>query len=182
MDNTAQTYTQLLTEIEALCQRLDALTKAEETAHTAIAEQQCTLEELQVAEEELRQQNDELLAARQAVEAEHVRYQTLFDLAPDGYLVTDANGIIQEANRAAVALLAVSQEELIRKPCILFVAEEDRSAFHMQLLRLRQVQRVQDWELRLSPRAARPALPALQSLSGSIPRSSRLRYTGSFVT
>jgi len=38
--------------------------------------------------EDLRVQNEELAAARQAVETERQRYQELFDFAPDGYLVT----------------------------------------------------------------------------------------------
>jgi PAS domain-containing protein len=58
-----------------------------------------TLEELQAAGEELCQQNEELAAACQAAEEECRYYQGLFDLAPHGYLVTDANGIIREANR-----------------------------------------------------------------------------------
>lgn len=48
---------------------------------------QITLEELSVAEEELRQQNEEL-------EAERQRYKDLFEFAPDSYLVTDINGTI----------------------------------------------------------------------------------------
>src|SRR5947208_3346335 len=69
----------------------------------AVQELQHALEELQVAQEELLQQNEELALSRQAVEAECQRYQELFDFAPDGYLVTDAEGTIQEANHAAAA-------------------------------------------------------------------------------
>jgi DNA-binding response OmpR family regulator len=60
-----------------------------------------TLEELHVHEEELRQQNDELAGAREAIEVERQRYQELFEFAPDGYVVTDAHGGIQAVNRAA---------------------------------------------------------------------------------
>ncbi|HEV7516178.1 MAG TPA: PAS domain-containing protein, partial [Thermoanaerobaculia bacterium] len=67
---------------------------------------QDALEEVQVAEEELRSQNEELLLTRQAIEAERLRYAQLFELAPDAYLVTDAGGRIAEANRAAAELLA----------------------------------------------------------------------------
>jgi len=39
----------------------------------------------------------------QLVELE--RYQELFDFAPDGYFVTNASGVITEANRAAMLML-----------------------------------------------------------------------------
>jgi PAS domain-containing protein len=55
------------------------------------------LEEMHVAEEEQHQQHEALAAARLTAEAERQRYQEIFDFAPDGYLVTDADGIIQEA-------------------------------------------------------------------------------------
>ncbi|HEY7493097.1 MAG TPA: ATP-binding protein [Candidatus Tectomicrobia bacterium] len=150
MADAPQTITQLLREIDALRQRLEALAVTDATVHDAIEVQQSTLEELQATEEELRQQNDELLVARQTVEAERERYEALFDLAPDGYLVTNAAGIIQEANRAAAALLGSSQEEMTGKPLLVYVTQEDAQSFHTQLSHLTRVQRIHDWELRLS--------------------------------
>lgn len=60
------------------------------------------LEELSIAEEELRQQNEMLIAAQSEIEAERQRYQELFEFAPDAYLITDLYGIIREANRVAL--------------------------------------------------------------------------------
>lgn len=111
-----------------------------------------SLEELQMAEEELRQQNEELVAARQTVEAERQRYQELFEFAPDSYLVTDAEGVIQEANRAAAGLLSVSQKFLVGKPLVVFVVKQQRQSFHSELTRLRQVEGVKNWEVPLCPR------------------------------
>ncbi len=115
-----------------------------------------TLEELQVIEEELRQQNEELAIALETAELEHQRYQDLFDLAPDAYLVTDVVGIIKEANYVAAALLSVRQKFLVGKPFILFIAESDRQTFMKQLASLQQVQ---DWEVDLQPRRS-TAFPA----------------------
>jgi PAS domain S-box-containing protein len=115
------------------------------------------LEELHVASEELRQQNEELLASRQAIEAERQRYQDLFDSAPEGYLVTDLNGIIQEANHAATAALDLDQDFLVGKPLLVFVAEEDRRMFHDRLAELRtDPGTVQDLEIGLQPRHGTP--------------------------
>ncbi|MEH2229122.1 MAG: PAS domain S-box protein [Nostoc sp.] len=115
-----------------------------------------TLEKLQVIEEELRQQNEELAIARETAELEHQRYQDLFDLAPDAYLVTDVAGIIKEANYVAAALLSVRQKFLVGKPFILFIAESGRQTFMKQLASLQQVQ---DWEVDLQPRRS-TAFPA----------------------
>ena len=41
-----------------------------------------TLEEMRVAEEEIRQQNEELVETRLSSEAQRQRYQDLFDFAP----------------------------------------------------------------------------------------------------
>jgi PAS domain-containing protein len=79
--------------------------RPQEQPPTNWEELQASLEELQIAEEELQQQQEELAASRYLVEAERQRYQELFNFAPDGYLVTDAHGVIQEANRAAAVLL-----------------------------------------------------------------------------
>src|SRR5215475_684558 len=117
-----------------------------EDLHTA-------LEELHVAEEEQYQQNEALAAAHLTAEVERQRYQELFDFAPVGYLVTDADGMIQEANRAGAALLGVPQPHLLDKSLTDFIAEEERPTFSALLPRLRQLEGMQDWEIRLQPRA-----------------------------
>ena len=55
-----------------------------------------TLEELQIAEEELRKQNEQLILAREITEAERQRYQNLFHFAPNGYELVIANERLQQ--------------------------------------------------------------------------------------
>ena len=112
-----------------------------------------TLEELQIAEEELRQQNEQLIFSREITEAERLRYQNLFEFAPDGYFVTDNLGIIQEANQAASSLLSVSQKALIGKPLVVYIAQKYRFDF---VSRLRKLQNLQEWEMYLRPRQGSP--------------------------
>ncbi|MBE8989633.1 PAS domain S-box protein [Nostoc sp. LEGE 12450] len=112
-----------------------------------------TLEELQVVEEELRQQNEELAIARETAELERRRYQDLFNLAPNAYLVTDVAGIIKDANYVTAALLSVRQNYLVGKPFILFIAEPNRKTFMKKLTNLQQVQ---DWEVELQSRGGTP--------------------------
>ncbi|MGH8070339.1 MAG: ATP-binding protein [Candidatus Entotheonellia bacterium] len=122
---------------------------------------QITLEELQVADEELRQQNEELAMARQIAEVERQRYQELFDFAPDAYLVTDTAVIVQAANHAAAALLAVAQHRLRGKPLIVFVDPAEQRAFYDHLAHLSQCGGVSTWEMRLRPRQGDPLYVAV---------------------
>jgi PAS domain S-box-containing protein len=118
----------------------------------AIEELRTALEELRVAEEELREQNEQLTTANQQVAIERQRYQELFDFAPDGYLVTNTEGKILEANRAAAALLNLSKSFLIGKPLINFIPEQERRAFRTQLIQLSDKERMQEWEICLQQR------------------------------
>lgn len=117
-----------------------------------LKELQMALEQLQVAEEELHQQNQELGASRLLAEAEQRRYQQLFEFAPDGYLVTDLYGIVQEANKAASALFKIPQHFLSGKPLISFVPEEHRRGFRALLNQLSIIERIQEWEIPLQKR------------------------------
>lgn len=128
----------LYTEIEQVrCQTQNNLRLWVEAQSAEIMqinqELQLALEELQGVEEELREQNQELIVARELIELERQRYQDLFEFAPDGYLVTDTAGIIQEANQAAAILLAVRPKYLVNKPLILFIPHQDRQTFTIRL-------------------------------------------------
>ncbi|OGG43995.1 MAG: hypothetical protein A3F84_15430 [Candidatus Handelsmanbacteria bacterium RIFCSPLOWO2_12_FULL_64_10] len=116
---------------------------------------QSTVEELHVADEELRLQNEEMMETRRALEVERQRYLDLFDFAPDGYIETDLEGVIREANRAAAILLRVRKDFLAGKPLAVFIPDGGIKAFHDRLARLREQEeeeRVQHYELRLRPR------------------------------
>lgn len=117
-----------------------------------LEELQVALEELQVAEEELCSQNVALLESQQIIEQERQRYQELFEFAPDGYLVTDKFGTVQEVNRAAASLLNLAQKHLIGKPLVSFVPSERRANFRALLNQFTRLDRVQEWELTLQPR------------------------------
>lgn len=119
------------------------------------------LEELTVADEELRLQNEELAKAREAVERERQRYQDLFESAPDSYLVTSPEGLIQEANRAAGTIMGVSPMFLVGKPIVNFIPQSERRAFRLKLLQLAHMDRLQDWTVLLQPRNGMPFYAAL---------------------
>lgn len=108
-------------------------------------------ERLQLAVNELQQQHKELAIKQELLEAQRQHYQAMFDLAPDGYLLTDASGKIEAANLAAAKMLKVSPQFLVGKQLFLFVAEEQRQEFYAQLMQLQQAQQeMQEWTVRLA--------------------------------
>jgi len=94
------------------------------------------LHELQVTADELREQNEALTAAEIQVASERTRYRRLFDFSPDGYFVTDAHGVIREANRMGGTLLGRPSEWLVGKPLAVFVPIRERARFRLLLTRL----------------------------------------------
>ncbi len=144
-------------QIEAIRQRLDELIRRPDgrsarqkaAAVTAWEELSAALEDAGTIGEELRRQNEEMAATCTALEAERQHYQQLFDLAPDGYAVTDGEGVIQEANRALASLLHARQTSLVGERLADFVAPEEREAFDAWLaqLRDRKVDKVPYWVL-----------------------------------
>lgn len=110
-------------------------------------EMQTSLEAAKVVEEELFRQNQQAIAQYQ-------HYYDLFQSSPDAYLVTDADGVILEANRAIATLLNVPQNYLPGKPLAVYIAQIDRQSFRTLLNQLPFVNDVQNWEINLCPRHA----------------------------
>lgn len=91
----------LTEQVQRAFSRLEGLSKYDlpspELTSKLLSELNAALHELQATAAELLRQNEEMAASRHTLEEERCRYQELFDFAPDGYLVTDMEGIILEA-------------------------------------------------------------------------------------
>jgi PAS domain S-box-containing protein len=143
-------------QIEAVYQRALLLRQyavessgSPELLDKALQELYFVLEELKTSQDELHLQNQALIATQQTVRLEQQRYQTLFELAPNGYLLTDLQGNIHQANHyAATLLLCTPQEYLINRPLLVFVYEPDRPHFQAQLANLKPNR---PWEVTLKP-------------------------------
>ncbi|MGJ3253106.1 MAG: hybrid sensor histidine kinase/response regulator [Elainellaceae cyanobacterium] len=125
-----------------------------ESLDNALQQLAIALEELHVFSEELQEQHQELETAYQTIEFERRQYQDLFELAPDGYLVTDVKGTIQEANQMATELLNYGRETLVGKPLAVVVAQPDSQAFYTTLKQVASSDRIHRCELRLRPHQA----------------------------
>jgi PAS domain S-box-containing protein len=84
------------------------------------------LDALQAAHQRLQEAQEELRATQAITEGQH-RYQELFELAPDGYVVTNRHGRIREANSEAARILNVPPHYLIDKPLTVYVDSSTRS-------------------------------------------------------
>lgn len=120
-----------------LTQALDELTNA--------------LEEVQVLSEELSEQYIHLQAAQASLTTERQQYFELFELAPDGYIVTDTKGIIQQINQVATTLLNRHQRSPIGKPLAVMIHPADIHGFYTLLSRLQQGEAFRNVSLRLQP-------------------------------
>jgi len=106
-----------------------------------------SLEELKVAEEELRVQNNALEAQRAAVDERVRHYRQLFLFSPAPTFVTDLYGTIQEANLAAAELFRREASHLDGKPLVTLLASEYREEFRRQLTRMPAGDGIRDWRL-----------------------------------
>ena len=144
----------------------------------AQTELESNMQELQVIEEELRNNNELLVEAQKILDTERQRYQDLFDFAPDGYLVTDGNGLILEANQFASQLLVIPHHSLIGKPLLVFIASDDHPSFHHLLSTFKLQHAVQSKELRLLPRKGEEVSVAVTIASAKDPtEKDTLRWT-----
>lgn len=113
-------------------------------------------------EAELRVQAETLVEARAAAELQQQRYQQLFELAPDSYIVTNLEGIIKMANRVAARMLNIEAHYLAHKPLAIYIMPDERTFFRKQLNLLREGT-VERWETNLRPRDL-PALNVMMSV------------------
>lgn len=111
------------------------------------------LEVLQKSQEDLRQQLADLRAAQENLTTERDYYRDLFQGAPEGYLVSDLQGTIQEANQAAGILLGIDPPALIQQSIVDLVAVADRPAFQTCLS---QRHWPYPWTIRLQPNQGNP--------------------------
>lgn len=107
-----------------------------------------SLEELKVAEEELRDQGDRLATQQAAMDDAVQHYRRLFQQAPLPIILTDRYGTIQDANAAAANLLRRDAHYLHRKPLATLVEVPARETFRDQLGMMAEDQ-PKEWHLQL---------------------------------
>lgn len=115
-----------LTEIEIL-DKASLLAAKETVSNTRL------LHELQVHQVELEMQQKELISSRNLAEASADKFESLYDLAPVGYISLDKNGHISQLNLTAAKMLATSRKTAKGKRLAAFLTQESLPAFNLQL-------------------------------------------------
>ncbi|RJP75258.1 MAG: PAS domain S-box protein [Candidatus Zixiibacteriota bacterium] len=144
------------------------------------------LQELEASSPDLHRHDGELAAARAALEEERRRYLELFEFAPAGYLVTDAEGAIQEANRRLGALFNLPPSQLTGRDLADFVCAGDRQRFQERVQGLAQGRetQVRDWDLSLCGHGGRVffGMISVERINGADGHPSGLRWVVQDVT
>ena len=110
--------------------------------------------ELEGARHDLAQQNKQLEASQQKLEFERRRYQELFDFAPDGYVVTDLDGKIRDANSAICRMCRQSLDLMVHNPLFHLFSNEDSESLSRVMDQSRRglTNKVESIEAMLRPR------------------------------
>jgi diguanylate cyclase (GGDEF)-like protein/PAS domain S-box-containing protein len=148
-------------DIMTLHQQAEEQPTSAELLDVALQDMDTLLEELQTAYEEIDRQKQALAYSYQKIEVERYRFQELFNFAPDGYLVTNARGVIQQANMASAALLGIDQKFLVGKPLSVFFSTQHYSVIYTTLERLADPEGPDDsplqaWETQICPHGGSP--------------------------
>jgi PAS domain S-box-containing protein len=103
------------------------------------------IHEIRVIQAELELQNEDVSASRIAAESAqenleelYLKYASLFDFAPNGYLTFDRNGAILELNLAAAAAFNAPRDSLIGRGITDFIHQDDRDGFDYQIRNCRR--------------------------------------------
>ncbi|HLP89691.1 MAG TPA: helix-turn-helix domain-containing protein [Nostocaceae cyanobacterium] len=141
-----------LQKAEALHQSLTELYETANVLHwiptdllpQAFRELYTTSKMVQLAIKELYEQNEQLIQTRHLLETELKYYQHLFEFAPDAYLLTNQQGIIQTANHATSRLLNIPQDSLIGNLLLNYITIEERALFFHELNQICQAQKMRE--------------------------------------
>jgi PAS domain S-box-containing protein len=118
-------------ELLAEASRLEALLSQSKDCELA-------MHELEVFREEIRQQHEELVRAREALESSRDRYADLYDFAPVAYVTLSGAGVIEEMNLTAAELLRMDRARTEGRPFLTHVAPAARRTFLEHMRRCRE--------------------------------------------
>ena len=102
----------------------------EPTCQCGTTEEQKLIYELQVHQIELQLQNEELVIARETADKLRKQYQTLFDVAPVGYLVLSRDSTILQCNHRAAQIFDSTEEDLTGKRLGAFLDQKGLAVFN----------------------------------------------------
>jgi PAS domain S-box-containing protein len=125
------------------------------------------IHELQVYQEELKMQNEELVAAKKlAVDNAASKYAQLYDFAPSGYFTLDRNGKIIMLNLSGALLLGKERSFLIENHFDYYISNGSKQVFNLFLDKVFISKRKETCEIVLSLRDHQPVYVLLSAIVG----------------
>lgn len=95
-------------------------------------------EQLSIYHQELEFQNDELRRIHQHMERNQKIFQSIFDEAPIGYIVTDEEGIIHKVNETMLTSLKRDVSDFLRQPLSSLISPNSQDQFYFLMKDLRE--------------------------------------------
>jgi two-component system NtrC family sensor kinase len=120
--------------------------------------------ELQVHQIELEMQNEELRMAEAQLGESLAKYSDLYDFAPVGYVTSNRDGLILEANLTFAGQLGIERGRLIDTPLWLYAAPPDRGRLRSHLDQVFKTNERRACELRLQKTGGRKRYIQLDSI------------------
>ncbi|MBK8033648.1 MAG: PAS domain S-box protein [Chloroflexi bacterium] len=143
MDSKQQKLDQLRTRAE------NVLTQLRMTPSTAGLSIDELVHELTVYQVELEIQLEDLQHAYQAAEKAQERYTHLFDFAPVGYIVTNAEGLTLKGNLTAASMIGVDRTLLEKQPFADFIVGVFQDIYHLHRRSVLRTQQTQTCEVQI---------------------------------
>lgn len=107
------------------------------------------IHELETSQVELEMQNEELHSTHNELIETRDRYTDLYDLAPIGYLTTDMNGLILQANQKIMTMLDVPSSSLVNHLLPKYINPQDQDIYYHHRRSVLKTRKEQSCELRL---------------------------------
>lgn len=123
--------------------RFKAILEQNRSRYSEASQESSALTEISSALEVINNAHDQLISrgrmlneTSSALRMERARYEHLFSLLSDAYVITDAHATIIECNDIAEWMLGAGTDRLRGKPLALYVSADDRDAFRAHLAEL----------------------------------------------
>ena len=139
--------------------------KATQSSRATSDQDERLIHDLQVHQIELEMQNEELRITQDQLGESLEKYADLYDFAPVGYVTSNKEGLILEANLTFANQLGVERSSLLNTPLWYYAATTDRGTFRSHLNRVFQANERHSCELRLERRSG----PEMHVQINSIP-------------
>ncbi len=114
-----------------------------------LEEAQRLLNDLRIHEIELELQNEELRQTQVELAAARARYFELYELAPAGYVTLDERGFIRETNLTATMMVGIGRATWMGKRISLFVHKDYQDVFYMRTKRIFELGTLESWEMQM---------------------------------